>query len=118
MTRTPVGVARIHHPPCCRFLYCSILNNFEEYEFFCSNPTFSDIDLARAIYMASRGSPKVILSIVGDVVHKFTACLALKHVLGAVAGSAQSADCAAQSSDTRKCADSADPANAPNALVV
>ena len=75
--------------------------------------TFSDTDLAQAMYLASRGSIKVILCIIGDVVHRFTAhahrthvytmsprerfnilweCLALIDVLGAVAGSAQSAD--------------------------
>ena len=33
------------------------------YEVFSSSPTFSDTDLAQAIYMASRGSPKLLLAL-------------------------------------------------------
>ena len=33
------------------------------YEIFSSRPTFSDIDLVQAIYMASRGSPKLFLAL-------------------------------------------------------
>ena len=40
------------------------------YEVFNSSPTFSDTDVAQAIYMESRGSPIFILSIIGDVVHR------------------------------------------------
>ena len=33
------------------------------YEFFSSSPTFSNTDLAQAIYLASRGSPKLCLAL-------------------------------------------------------
>ena len=42
------------------------------YEVFSSSPTFLDIDLAGDIH-GVQGIPKVILSIIGDVVHRFTA---------------------------------------------
>ena len=92
------------------------------YEIFSSSPTFSDTDLEQAINIASRGSPQLFLALSVtsfiDSLHTHTArtcihtptscltisprermnilweCLALIDVLGAVAGSAQSADCA------------------------
>ena len=91
------------------------------YEFFSSSPTFSNTDLAQAIYMVFRGSPKLclVLSVTSfiDSLHTHTArneythtptscltmsprermsiqweCLAFIDVLCAVAGSAQYAD--------------------------
>ena len=82
------------------------------YEFFSSSPTFSDTDLAQAIYLASRGSPMLFLALSVKSVNRFTAYahrthvhthahlmfdhvsprnMALIDMLGAVAGSAQSA---------------------------
>ena len=63
------------------------------YEFLSSSPTFSDTDLAQAIYLASRGSPKLFLALSVtsfiDSLHTprmnvIWGCLSLIDVLGAV----------------------------------